>query len=382
MIRTLLWIGWLDLRRDRVALALTFALPLAFFSVFASVFGGLDDGGGRTVKVAWVAEEATDVTARLRANMEERFGLRIAPATDPAQEPADLITSGTADVVVVVPAGLSAALTSLGATGAPEVSLYANDANPLAAPIVRGALEAALFDVVVDSLPEAVADRVAASAVRIRTERPLGGGAKKPSIAFFAAGIGVMFLLFSLSGRSSILIEERETGVLARLMASRLTLGRLLVGRWLFLVLLGCAQISVMFVWAAFAFGLDLFTPRHLAGSAIMTVMSAGAAAAFGLLLATLCRSRAQLSGISSVVILVMSALGGSMFPRFLMPEGMQQLGRFTFNAWALDGYQKVFWYEAAPLELWRECAVLAAATAVLLGLALVMARRSVRDGV
>ena len=39
-----------------------------------------------------------------------------------------------------------------------------------------------------------------------------------------------------------------------------------------------------------------------------------------------------------------MSALGGSMFPRFLMSATMQKIGLVTFNAWALDGYMKVFW--------------------------------------
>ena len=43
-----------------------------------------------------------------------------------------------------------------------------------------------------------------------------------------------------------------------------------------------------------------------------------------------------------------MSALGGSMFPRFLMSETMQKVGLLTFNAWALDGYLKVFWRKAA----------------------------------
>ena len=37
---TLLRIGWMNLKRDRVAQALTFLLPILFFSIFASVFGG------------------------------------------------------------------------------------------------------------------------------------------------------------------------------------------------------------------------------------------------------------------------------------------------------------------------------------------------------
>ena len=55
-----------------------------------------------------------------------------------------------------------------------------------------------------------------------------------------------------------------------------------------------------------------------------------------------------------------MSALGGSMFPRFLMSETMQRIGLVTFNAWALDGYLKVFWRDAPIWELWPQVAVLA----------------------
>ena len=40
MIRTLLGIHWLNLRRDFVALGLTFVLPIVFFSIFAVIFGG------------------------------------------------------------------------------------------------------------------------------------------------------------------------------------------------------------------------------------------------------------------------------------------------------------------------------------------------------
>ena len=39
------------------------------------------------------------------------------------------------------------------------------------------------------------------------------------------------------------------------------------------------------------------------------------------------------------------------MFPRFLMTETMQKIGLVTFNAWALDGYLKVFWREAPLVD-------------------------------
>jgi ABC-2 type transport system permease protein len=107
-----------------------------------------------------------------------------------------------------------------------------------------------------------------------------------------------------------------------------------------------------------------------------MTVVTAAAAAALALVLATIARTRAQLSGFSTILILTMSALGGSMFPRFLMSEGMQKVGLLTFNAWALDGYLKVFWRQAKVWELWPQVAVLLGLTIAFLTLARVLARR------
>ena len=107
-----------------------------------------------------------------------------------------------------------------------------------------------------------------------------------------------------------------------------------------------------------------------------MTVVTAAAAAALGLVLATLARSRGQLSGFSTILILTMSALGGSMFPRFLMSETMQKMGLVTFNAWALDGYLKVFWRNAPIWQLWPQVGVLVALTVVFLSLARLLARR------
>ena len=49
-----------------------------------------------------------------------------------------------------------------------------------------------------------------------------------------------------------------------------------------------------------------------------------------------------------------MSALGGSMFPKFLMSDAMLKVGYFTFNSWAISGYQKIFWRDSPSAALGR----------------------------
>jgi ABC-2 type transport system permease protein len=184
----------------------------------------------------------------------------------------------------------------------------------------------------------------------------------------------VMFLLFSCAGAGGALLDEEESGTLGRLLSGKVGMRGVLLGKWVFLALLGMAQLTVMFAWGALAFHLPLVA--HLPGFIVMTALTAGAAAGFGLVLATMSRSRQQLAGISTILILAMSAVGGSMFPRFLMSETMQKIGLITFNAWALDGYLKVFWREAPLTALWPQAAVLLGLTVVFGVAARLFARR------
>ena len=76
------------------------------------------------------------------------------------------------------------------------------------------------------------------------------------------------------------------------------------------------------------------------------------------------------------IVILSMSALGGSMVPRYVMSETMQQVGKVTFNAWALDGYIKVFWRSLPVSDLIPEVSVLLVVALGLFVCARLLARR------
>lgn len=207
-------------------------------------------------------------------------------------------------------------------------------------------------------------------AVRIHVENPQAATQENPRIAMYAAGIAVLFLLFSSTGNAATILEEAESGTLDRILISRAGLLHIVAGKWLGILLLGCLQITVMFVWAEVVFRIQLV--EHLAGFCIMTFCTAAATASFAMLLATLCRTRAQLNAVSMVIILSMSAIGGSMIPRFAMSDRMKEIGRWTFNAWALDGYQKVFWFQT-PLASLRNEVIALLGSSVLLGILTLM---------
>jgi len=107
-----------------------------------------------------------------------------------------------------------------------------------------------------------------------------------------------------------------------------------------------------------------------------MGLCTAFAVASFGMLLASICRTRAQLGALSTLLIMIMSSVGGSMFPRYLMPEAVQKAGLFTINAWAIDGFTKVFWRDMPVSALAPQVGVLLAVGLVLFLVARRLARR------
>jgi ABC-2 type transport system permease protein len=418
MILTLVRVSWTNLRRDRVAQALTFLLPIIFFSIFATVFGNQGQNSTARIRIAVVDEDGSELSRRIVQGLGQEKSLRVRTTVDAEGKGApldrttgeQLVRNGDVPVAVILPKGLGDTAAAFGpSNGAVRVKLLADVSDPVAPQMVNGLLQkvsmTAAPDLMmqggmkqferyagtltpqqraaVDSwLPQmkpagstgGAASGDQAFGIGVDTVDVMRQGRSESLISFYAAGVGVMFLLFSVSGASGSLLDEMDTGTLDRVLSTRLGMSGLLTAKWIFITLLGVLQLTVMFVWGRIAFGLEL--ERHLPGFFVMTAFTAAAAAGFGLMLATLARTRAQLSGMGTIIILTMSALGGSMFPRFLMSDTMQKVGLLTFNAWALDGYLKVFWRDAPIAALWPQVLVLTVLTAVFLALARTFARR------
>lgn len=385
MIGTIFWISAQRLWNNKQELFLTLVVPILFFSIFALIFGrGI--GGERTkIRVAVIDDDRTAISMRIVESLGEQSGVELENhilSTNPQWSLENLskalIQDHACDLVVHLPLNLTANLKAHRDLAIPVIT---DGTNPIGLQVVRSMLTNIVLTAAAAPPPrQAISDitrlpptrneadpsdaPLAAAAptmdtVSFPTTDIYAAGKHNPKVAMYAAGIAVMFLLFSATGAGGSLLEENEAGTLDRLLSSRLSISQLLAGKWLYITCLGCTQLLVMFVWAQIAFGVNL--REHWLGFLVMTVSTAAATASFALCLSALCHSRAQLNGVSIVLILSMSALGGSMVPRYIMSEEMQRWGQITFNAWALDGFKKVFWHDLPASALGTEVQVLLA---------------------
>jgi ABC-2 type transport system permease protein len=90
----------------------------------------------------------------------------------------------------------------------------------------------------------------------------------------------------------------------------------------------------------------------------------------------TFCKTRDQAQMLSTFVILILAAVGGSMVPRFLMPPWLQTLGWGTPHAWAIEAYQAILWRDGGIGSVYIGWIVLGGIGAVGLLLAHLAARR------
>lgn len=404
MIGTVIRIGWLRLRNNPLELILVFVVPVIFFSIFAMIFGkGLGSGQTSAVKVLLVDEDNTKISRRVLEDLRADPGLTdVATTTSLAPDRVDVgeglltrslageqVRNGKAKVAIVIEAGFAEAI--MFGEG-PTVSLLVDTSDEIAGQLTEAVVRQAMGREAgnsakdrarrrVDLLPDEtrvklqrLLDRAKEEPHQVVIQDVLASGKVNPRISMYAAGIAVLFVLFSAGSAGATLLEEYEAGTLERLLSSQLSLTQLLAGKWLFIATIGLLQMIVMFAWAQFVFGVEFFS--HLPGFFAMALPTVAAAASLAILLATICKSRTQLNSVALIVVLTMSALGGSMVPRYIMSDQMRQLGFVTFNAWALEGFEKVFWRDQPISALWLEMSVLIAASIFMLIAARLCARR------
>ncbi len=178
--------------------------------------------------------------------------------------------------------------------------------------------------------------------IKVESKQVVGEEVPNPGVARSVGGWASMFLLFSIVSASLTLFEEKQEGSLKRLLCMPVRRSHILWSKYIYSTLLGIVQLILMFLFAWVVFGLDIFT--NFANLLIMIVASSMAAVAFGMLITSFAKSISQAHGIATILILLMSALGGAWFPVFLLPEWMQTIAKSTITYWSVNGFLQVLW--------------------------------------
>jgi ABC-2 type transport system permease protein len=174
----------------------------------------------------------------------------------------------------------------------------------------------------------------------------------------YVPGFAVMFLLFSTVQAGAVsLIIEKEFGTLRRLIIAPLSKADIIGGKIASNFIKGFLQLAVLLAFGHFVFSLNLGSDL-LALMILMAAISL-ASTALGLLVAVLVRTKDQADSVAQLIVLVMSAIGGSWWPLFIEPQFMQDMAHLTITAWAMDGFYDLFFYDLGLPGILKEVGML-----------------------
>ncbi len=340
MISSTFRIMWLRLWRDRGAFSLAFLLPGVIFAVFAAIFSTAS-GGELDLRVALVSD-GSEAGVALADDILDRAAFDI--ESDANWTDADVreaVRLGQYDVGLLV--------TGFTHDNSPPFTIYGDPSRAVATTVLKGQLRQILAEQ--NGSPQ-VEHFTEISAVATGN-----GGQSDQSVTYYIGATAILFLLFSAMQAANLSIEERRNGINDRLMlGGRGTMARM-IGKLAFLTFIGFLQAFIIVGVAYFAF--DVPVLDHLPGVTLACFGTALLSASIALLVASLCSSAPQMHAVSTFLVLLFSAIGGSMVPRFMMPGWLQDIGQFTPNHYAIEAFYGILARGQSVASLWLVWGVL-----------------------
>ncbi len=338
--------------RSRSFLVQTLLLPFLLTLIIGNALGGQRRITPIPVAVVGSGEIATALEDLLN-------NTKIATTTRySAQDASTALTEGRAIMRVEFPKGFE---TQLLRNRPLEVSVTSDVANHERAKIVddfvRGyvqqlevaratilgatrALQPATARELVETLAlvrSKVETQLKAAPIDLQTDQ--ASGRSQGFFAYYAIAFGVMFTLLSATNGAGGVLDELERGTLHRLLAAPVTPATLLFSKFLALWVLSALQLGAFALLSHLLFGVNWGTPIEFL---MVLLATAAAAAGFGGIIVGISKSREQLTTLALGFVLVMSLLGGSMYPIETLPGIAQFLSRFTYNRWSIEAFQLI----------------------------------------
>lgn len=352
-MRAALTIAAKDLRqrvRDRSAFVMAFLMPFGLAAIFTLTLANVSGESKFTATYAVADLDHGEVAQAFDAMLATLAFAQLKQVSTAAQA-SKLAEDGKVDAAFVIPAGFSA--TAVAGRGG-ELRVVTNPNSTIGGLVARSAARSFASDI--DAIQVSVAtvlaghtgppDPALVQQLVMRARQTPPSAVLNPnnaesklfsSTTYYAVGMAVFFVFFTVEFGVRSLLVERESATLARLLVAPMRPAWIIAGKSIASFAVGLVSMTALVLASTWLLGAKWGNPL---GVGLLVV--AGVVAAMGVtaLVSSLAKTPAQAGSYSSVAAVVGGLLGGTFFPVSQGPSFLANLSLITPQAWMMRGFQ------------------------------------------
>jgi ABC-2 type transport system permease protein len=343
--------------RNRMTFLFLLLMPVAFTLLFGLAFGGSAQPSDTRLPVGLLDQDGSLISADLHTLLAGSTVIRL--DTTPGRTVADLaalVGSAKLAAAVVIPAGYSDSVRigrplKLGFYADPSQASTSTVESGLVAASNRlsGAVRTAVITSGITNDPASF-DPALAQALAAWQDPPIklsitsGSSAKlqNQNIMSLAQASPAMMIQFAIAGlltAATVIVNERKTRSLQRLLTTSTSRMQILLGHYLAIFILIFVQFLLLMLFGQL---LHVDYLRVPLATLLVALVTAVCIAAMGLLIGVLAKSDEQAVVFSLIPMFVLSGLGGAWVPLEYTGAAFQAIGHVSPVAWALDGFKDI----------------------------------------
>jgi len=349
----------LQILRDRKTFIFLLIMPIAFTLFFAIAFGGTGQSSSDArLPVGFLDQDNSSLSGELGKVLTGSSVIRLDLNTERTAADLDkLVADEKLAAALIVPDGYGRSILD----GAPlKLTVIADPSKPATSTVQNEILSAGqrlmsaariaqitaqttgdptAFDTALAAAltawqnPPIRIDRTASAAVKVQNSTAMSAAHSSP-------GMMLQFAIAGLITAASIIVTERKSRSLQRLLTTATSRVHILVGHYLAMFALIFGQFVVLMLFGKIFLGVDYL--RIPAATFLVAAAAAACISAIGLLIGVFAKSEEQTIVLVMIPMFLLSGLGGAWMPLEYTGAAFQAIGHASPIAWAMDGFKNI----------------------------------------
>jgi ABC-2 type transport system permease protein len=342
--------------RDRKTFMFLLLMPILFTIFFALAFSGSAKGPGDSrLPVGYLDLDHGTFSQPLKDLLSGSTVIRLDEDTTRSETDLNqLVADGKLAAALIVPAGYSQSIQD----GTPLRLVFITDPSNTSTSNIEGEVMAAINRLmsaihtaqIVGQTPSAFMPafgqalaawknppvqvvNTSSAAIKVQDEKTLSATHTSP-------GMMLQFAIAGLITAATVIVSERKTRSLQRLLTTATSRVHILLGHYLAIFALIFGQFILLITFGQLFMHVNYL--RLPLATLLVAVAAAACISAMGLLIGVFAKSEEQTVIFVMIPMFVLSGLGGAWMPLEFTGEAFQSIGHVSPVAWAMDGFKNI----------------------------------------